>query len=65
MEKTAVSPLPDDVKRRTINGYCHGRSGDVQIVLKSGFYAHGMKGTDHGTWSLYDTHIPLLFMVGA
>lgn len=62
MEKTAVSPLPDDVKRRTINGYCHGRSGDVQIVLKSGFYAHGMKGTDHGTWSPYDTHIPLLFM---
>lgn len=65
MEKTTVSPLPDDVKRRTINGYCHGRSGDVQIVLKSSFYAHGMKGTDHGTWSLYDTHIPLLFMVGA
>lgn len=62
MEKTTVSPLPDDVKRRTINGYCHGRSGDVQIVLKSGFYAHGMKGTDHGTWSPYDTHIPLLFM---
>lgn len=62
MEKTAVSPLPDDVKRRTINGYCHGRSGDVQIVLKSGFYSHGMKGTDHGTWSPYDTHIPLLFM---
>lgn len=62
MEKTTVSPLPDDVKRRTINGYCHGRSGDVQIVLKSGFYAHGMKGTDHGTWNPYDTHIPLLFM---
>ena len=62
MKKTAVSPLPDDVKRRTINGYCHGRSGDVQIVLKSGFYAHGMKGTDHGTWNPYDTHIPLLFM---
>lgn len=62
MEKTTVSPLPDDVKRRTINGYCHGRSGDVQIVLKSGFYAHGMKGTDHRTWSPYDTHIPLLFM---
>lgn len=62
MEKTAISPLPDDVKRRTINGYCHGRSGDVQIVLKSGFYAHGMKGTDHGTWNPYDTHIPLLFM---
>ena len=62
MEKTAISPLPDDVKRRTINGFCHGRSGDIQIVLKSGFYAHGMKGTDHGTWSPYDTHIPLLFM---
>ena len=62
MEKTAISHLPDDVKRRTINGFCHGRSGDIQIVLKSGFYAHGMKGTDHGTWNPYDTHIPLLFM---
>lgn len=62
MNKVMTATIPDNVKRRIINGYCHGRSGDVQIVLKPGFYAHSMKGTDHGAWNPYDTHIPLIFM---
>lgn len=62
MNKVMTATIPDNVKRRIINGYCHGRSGDVQIVLKPGFYAHSMKGTDHGAWTPYDTHIPLIFM---
>lgn len=47
---------------RIVNGYNRERSGDAAIVLKPNFYAHGMKGTDHGEWNPYDTHIPLIFM---
>ena len=54
--------IPEEVKYRIVNGYNRERSGDVQIVLKPNFYTHGMKGTDHGAWNLYDTHIPLVFM---
>lgn len=62
MEKTMTENIPEEVKYRIVNGYNRERSGDVQIVLKPNFYTHGMKGTDHGAWNLYDTHIPLVFM---
>jgi hypothetical protein len=61
MEKTMTESIPEDVKMRIVNGYNRERSGDVAIVLKPNFYAHGMKGTDHGEWNPYDTHIPLVF----
>lgn len=62
MEKTMTESIPEEVKYRIVNGYNRERSGDVQIVLKPNFYTHGMKGTDHGAWNPYDTHIPLVFM---
>ena len=62
MAKAMTESIPDEVKFRIINGYNRERSGDVVIVLKPNFYAHGMKGTDHGAWNSYDTHIPLVFM---
>lgn len=62
MEKMSTASIPDEVKTRIINGYNRERSGSVAIVLKPNFYDHGMKGTDHGTWNPYDTHIPLVFM---
>lgn len=62
MEKTMTESIPEEVKYRIVNGYNRERSGDVQIVLKPNFYTHGMKGTNHGAWNLYDTHIPLVFM---
>lgn len=62
MEKVATASIPDEVKYRIINGYNRERSGSVAIVLKPNYYDHGMKGTDHGTWNPYDTHIPLVFM---
>ena len=55
-------PVPEAVKTRMVNGFNRERSGDVIVVLKPNFYAHGMKGTDHGAWNAYDTHIPLVFM---
>lgn len=62
MEKVATASIPDEVKYRIINGYNRERSGSVAIVLKPNHYDHGMKGTDHGTWNPYDTHIPMVFM---
>ncbi len=62
MDKVAYENIPEDVKQRIINGYNRERSGDVAIVLKPNYYAHGPQGTDHGAWNPYDTHIPLVFM---
>lgn len=62
MDKASVSTIPDKIKSRIINGYNRERSGDVQIVLRPAYYDHGVKGTGHGAWNPYDTHIPLVFM---
>lgn len=62
MEKTASESIPEEVKFRIINGYNHERSGGVQVILKPAFYDYGMRGTSHGAWNGYDTHIPLVFM---
>lgn len=62
MEKIMNEPVPEAVKTKMVNGFNRERSGDVIVVLKPNFYAHGMKGTDHGAWNAYDTHIPLVFM---
>lgn len=62
MEKAAIATIPDEVKSRIVNGYNRERSGGVQIVTKPGFYDGDMKGTTHGMWNPYDTHIPLVFM---
>lgn len=62
MATASTESIPEEVKSRIINGYNRERSGDVVIILKPNFYAHSMKGTDHGAWNSYDTHIPLVFM---
>ena len=62
MQKVMTESISEVVKYRIINGYNRERSGDVVVVLKPNYYAHGMKGTDHGAWNPYDTHIPLVFM---
>ncbi len=61
MTQVETATIPHDVKERIVNGYNRERSGDVQIVLKPGYYPHEPKGTDHGAWNPYDTHIPLVF----
>ena len=63
MEDITSASLPDALKSRIINGYNRQRSGDIQILLKPGwFQGYATTGTTHGTWNPYDTHIPLLFM---
>ncbi len=56
--------LPGDYKQRLANGYFPGRSGNLQVILKTGFFAVSKDNftfTSHGTHNIDDTHIPLLF----
>ena len=56
--------LPVWIKERIINGYNREGSGAIQVILKPGYYggSPNATGTTHGTWTPYDTHIPLVFM---
>ncbi|MBQ9640942.1 MAG: alkaline phosphatase family protein [Bacteroidaceae bacterium] len=65
--------IPEPIRTMCINGYCPGRSGEIQIVLQQGItedYDDGYKkdyngipvGTNHAVWSPYDTHIPFIVM---
>jgi len=53
--------LPQPQKQMMINGYNPKRSGDIQFTYKPGFFDGGSKGTTHGLWNPYDSHIPLLW----
>ena len=53
--------MPEPQKQMTINGYNPKRSGDIQFSIKPGYFAGGKKGTTHGLWNPYDSHIPLLW----
>jgi predicted AlkP superfamily pyrophosphatase or phosphodiesterase len=59
--------LPQQIKESFVKGYNPKRGGDIQVILKSGFFyaaqVNGFTvGTTHGAWYPYDSHIPLLFM---
>lgn len=64
-KNVSLSTLPDTMKKLIMNSYNSKRSGELQILLKPGYYETGpgeSKGTTHGTWAPYDLHIPLIFM---
>ncbi|MDE1190541.1 MAG: alkaline phosphatase family protein [Arachidicoccus sp.] len=61
-EKAATATVPQPIREMIVNGYNRQRTGDIKIILQSGFLPGGYKtGTTHGLWNPYDTHIPLLF----
>lgn len=63
MNEVANSPVPAVIRERLLNGYHRERSGDIFLLLKSGWYASASQaGTDHANWHGYDAHIPLLWM---
>ena len=57
-------PLPTILKERIKLGYFPGRSGEIYVVPRTGFYSGSTNeaGSNHGTWSQSDSHIPLVFM---
>lgn len=64
-ENIGLATLPSPIKRRIVNGYYPGRSGEIQIIMQPGWYgleSEATGGTEHGVWHPYDTHVPLIFM---
>lgn len=63
MENITRASVIEQIKTSMINSYNFKRSGSIQIVPDPGWMpAYSQKGTTHGSWNPYDTHIPLLFM---
>ena len=58
------APIPNILKERIKLGYFPERSGEIYVVPRTGFYAGetDWAGSNHGTWSQSDSHIPLIFM---
>lgn len=55
--------LPPYLRSMMENGYHPDRSGDIMYIPDPQWYSHySPKGTTHGVWNSYDTHIPLVFM---
>jgi hypothetical protein len=61
LDKVMQSPLPNTFREMAVNGYNQQLSGDIQIMLQSGYMEGGATGTTHSSWNPYDSHIPLLF----
>ncbi len=61
LAELATTVLNSKEKEMITNGYYPQRCGDIQIILKPGYYDGGPTGTTHGLWNPYDAHIPLLF----
>jgi arylsulfatase A-like enzyme len=53
--------IPDQLRWTLTNGFNQKLSGDVQYVLKPNFFDGGSRGTTHGSWNPYDSHIPMLW----
>ena len=54
--------LPAPLKEKFALGYNPKFSGDIQVIMKPGFFFGGRTGTTHGSWYPYDAHIPGVFM---
>jgi len=57
----AEATIPAKIREMVVNGYNPQRSGDLQIIMKTGVMDAGKTGMSHGVWNPYDSHIPLLF----
>jgi len=58
-----TTTIPQNIIQMISYSYHPQRSGDIQIILKPGYYSgYGMTtGTTHGGWHPFDTHIPLIY----
>ena len=59
--KAAEATIPAKIREMVVNGYNPARSGDLQLIMKTGVMDAGKTGMSHGVWNPYDSHIPLLF----
>ena len=59
--KINTASITQPQREYMINGYNAQRSGDIQFMVKPGYFDGLPTGTTHGSWNPYDAHIPLLF----
>ena len=63
-ERVSDASLPADIRERVIKGYHRKRSGEIFVFPVTGYYASwdsDVRGSNHGSWSQSDSHIPLVF----
>ena len=61
IDQVMLEPMPQKAREMIANGYFPNRSGDVQFVLKPHWIDGGSRGTTHGLWYPYDSHIPMVW----
>lgn len=61
LNRVGQTLIPEVQKERVTNGFYARRSGQIQVILKPGYYDGGKTGTTHGEWNPYDAHIPLVW----
>jgi len=61
LDKLMEVPLPARIREMVANGYNQHLSGDIEVMLQSGYVEGYPTGTTHSAWQPYDAHIPLLF----
>ena len=61
LENIPAAGLPERVEEMIANGYNQKLSGEIQFIYKSGWFEGSERGTTHGSWNPYDSHIPLLW----
>ena len=63
-ERVNEASVPLEIRERIIKGYHRKRSGEIFVLPVTGTYASWSgdeRGSNHGSWSQSDSHIPLLF----
>jgi predicted AlkP superfamily pyrophosphatase or phosphodiesterase len=61
LENLSGSSLPQPVHTMLANGYNQKLSGDVQFIYRPQWFEGFSRGTTHGSWNPYDSHIPLIW----
>ena len=62
LDALSEATLNNDIKNAMANGDYPPRSGDIQLVyLPQWIDEFPKRGTTHGVWNPYDSHIPLLW----
>ncbi|MBP5257249.1 MAG: alkaline phosphatase family protein [Prevotella sp.] len=63
-EKVSGYSMPQRLREMICNGYNPHRSGDVVVVMRPQVFiaknSPDYKGTSHGAWNPYDSHIPFV-----
>lgn len=60
--KLSGTTMPQRIKNMYINGHHPTRSGDIVLIIDSGWEFEDWMGASHSDWNPFDAHIPLVWM---